>query len=49
VKSPTARHLTALTALDFMPLVNEKRAAIKATRQQEAQLVGAVYGFGGYL
>jgi SpoVK/Ycf46/Vps4 family AAA+-type ATPase len=49
VKSPTARHLTALTALDFMPLVNEKRAAIKATRQQEAQLVGAGYGYGGYL
>ena len=49
VTSPTARHLTALTALDFMPLVNERRAAIKAARRQEADLVGAGYVYGGYL
>ena len=49
VRAPSARHLTALTALDFMPLVNERRAIIKAERRDApADLVasGAVpYGY----
>lgn len=44
VASPTARHLTALTALDFMPLVNERRAAIKADRSHLDDLVTAGAG-----
>ena len=51
VKSPSSRHLTALTALDFLPLVNERRAAIKAEKSLAGDLLPAGRGraWNGYL
>jgi len=50
VSTPTSRHLAALTALDFLPLVNECRAAKKAaTSVTGGELVGAGVGYFGYL
>ncbi len=49
VSTPTSRHLAALTALDFLPLVNECRATKRAATAASDQLVGAGVGYFGYL